>query len=94
MKFAKVALWVFALLASIVVIACSAFILPTMGGGGAGAPLEGVSMMLFLVMIVIAGTILILCLKSTPKKELSARRVLGTILLYLTIGAALWLTRK
>lgn len=94
MKFAKVALWVFALLASIVVIACSAFMLPTMGGNGAGAPLEGLGLMLFLMMLLIAGVILILCLKSTPKNELSATRVLGSVLLYLIIGAALWLTRK
>jgi hypothetical protein len=94
MKFAKVALWVFAVLASLIVIVCSAFVLPSMGGPGAGAPLEGVAIILFLIMIVIAGVILILCLKSPPKNEFSATRVLGSFFLYLTVGAALWLAMK
>src|SRR5262245_35686223 len=90
MKFVKVAAWIFLLMTSILTLVSSALTLPTIGGPGPGAPLEGVAMMICFIMLVISVIVLVLCIVFRPRKELLTRSaVVGSILLYFGLGLAL-----
>jgi hypothetical protein len=90
MKFAKVAAWFFVLITSILTLVSSALTLPTIGGPGPGAPLEGVAIMICLIMLVISVIVFVLCVVFRPRRKLLTRSaVVGSILLYLGLALAL-----